>query len=874
MRNAGNPRTFRRLPVRSRPLTGQYAFVSYSSANWDFVRKLVEKLKSAGVWVDKWNIDVGEPLPTKIETGISGSSEFILVLSKESLASKWTKYESHMAVIRSLEDANFRIIVIRIDDSSVPLRFRPFLYIDGSKNPDLAIDQLNQAITDRREGQAGIVFRRQFVNRSEEIGQLELAVGDPERSLICLFGLYGMGKRTIAEEAIKRFWQKPILQVVELSEAHFGARLALELCALARIDMPKDGASSPELRKASLLAVETLIAKNQTLVFDRLETLLDDFGIPHPDINAVIEHVSRIKACYKMPVFLLSRRMPHVPPETAKRLALVKVRGLLTEHTVTILENEVNRIERKEYADRSGLVQVARQLHGYPLAARLAAPLLVKHTPDYLIENLVHVTELRRDVAEAILSHTHLTAPQVEILKVLSICDGSLTVGDLSLITTRTAEDVVADIDRLADDNLIEPNGVAVRLHPLVLDFYWKQARSSPEFPRLVSAIAQHGRSLLKTVQPGTASFIQWLAIAVRTLFLSGQAEAARELRQDLIGELKVACIELYQRQEYTLCLRYCDEYLRADGEDFEVALHKARCLSRLGQPAEALQLLEKLLAAAHGKRREVRILFAIARSHFEAKRDDEAKKFYLRTLDADPNFLPALQGITELLLKAKRIQEADGFVKRAIEVAPMNSWALGAHSDLLWRKGKPSEAIAEMEKVVKSQPDNPTFLFRLGRFYQQYGAVSEAYALFKRASTNDNTYLDARLSLASVCINLGRLDEAGAEIAALRDRVPREKKHVFVTIEAEYLLARGEVDRASSLAAAALNERRDVVALGLMAKMEAAKARQATVDGMDVLSSSHRSRAEELVREGLELDPDNAPLRSQLEILLNVGTG
>jgi hypothetical protein len=115
----------------------------------------------------------------------------------------------------------------------------------------------------------------------------------------------------------------------------------------------------------------------------------------------------------------------------------------------------------------------------------------------------------------------------------------------------------------------------------------------------------------------------------------------------------------------------------------------------------------------------------------------------------------------------------------------------------------------------------------------------------------------------------LGRLDEARAEITVIRDRVPPEKKHVFATIEADYLLARGEIDNAASLAAMALDQRRDVVTLGLMAKIEAVKAKQTAEDGMSVLSSSHRSRAETLIREGLKLDPSNGPLRSQLELLL-----
>ena len=112
-----------RYEPRKRSPNQPYAFVSYSSKNWDFVRELVIALNKDGVWVDKRNIDAGDPIPAMIEAGIEGSAEFIFVLSKESLGSNWVKYESHMAVIRYLEDANFRLIVVRIDDSAVPLRF-------------------------------------------------------------------------------------------------------------------------------------------------------------------------------------------------------------------------------------------------------------------------------------------------------------------------------------------------------------------------------------------------------------------------------------------------------------------------------------------------------------------------------------------------------------------------------------------------------------------------------------------------------------------------------------------------------------------------------------------------------------------------------
>jgi len=135
-----------------RPTSG-YAFVSYSTKDWDVVRKLLEALKTNRVWVDKRNVELGDALPEKVEAGIAGAANFVLVLSKASLESRWVKYESHMATIGHLEDANFRILVLKIDDCQVPLRFRPFLYADLTKDTN-ALDSVARAAASKEHQQS------------------------------------------------------------------------------------------------------------------------------------------------------------------------------------------------------------------------------------------------------------------------------------------------------------------------------------------------------------------------------------------------------------------------------------------------------------------------------------------------------------------------------------------------------------------------------------------------------------------------------------------------------------------------------------------------------------------------------------------------
>jgi len=362
-------------------------------------------------------------------------------------------------------------------------------------------------------------------------------------------------------------------------------------------------------------------------------------------------------------------------------------------------------------------------------------------------------------------------------------------------------------------------------------------------------------------------------------LFLCGQFEQARALRKDLLGELKVACIELYQRQEHDLALRYAEEYLQSDPTDFEVKFHKARCLSRLEKPDEARRIIDELMQVSVSRRRKARLHFARGRTYLEKREVEKpgdleaAKSSFLNAIELSPDYVPALQGIAEIFIRNNAMDEAAGFLQRALKVSPMDSFALSLHAEVLWRQGKHEDAIKAMELVIKAQPQNATFLFRLGRFLQGAGKPEKAYDLFKTAKQSDNSYWDARLSLANVAIDLGKLDEAREEIDTLRTKLTGEKRRILDSIEAGYEVARGNLDEARKLAGRTLAQARDVVSLGLMAKIEIAFYRKTLAEGTKVLAESHKGQALKLLEEGLAMDPSNPPLLRQKEIVQSLGT-
>jgi hypothetical protein len=77
-------------------------FISHSSLDKRSVRRLVKRLESEGfdTWLDEHEIVAGDPLARRIAEGVASSKIVIVVVSTNSVKSKWLKYELNIATDR------------------------------------------------------------------------------------------------------------------------------------------------------------------------------------------------------------------------------------------------------------------------------------------------------------------------------------------------------------------------------------------------------------------------------------------------------------------------------------------------------------------------------------------------------------------------------------------------------------------------------------------------------------------------------------------------------------------------------------------------------------------------------------------------------
>jgi|ERR1051325_68406 hypothetical protein len=127
-------------------------FISYASADKEMARRLAYDLKSAGVntWFDEFELKAGDPLLHTIRIGIEQSDFLLVLVSINSVGSKWVDGEVREALDKNINTGAPAIIPIRIDDAEPPLFLRSIKYVDLRSNYEEGLRQLLAALESDR----------------------------------------------------------------------------------------------------------------------------------------------------------------------------------------------------------------------------------------------------------------------------------------------------------------------------------------------------------------------------------------------------------------------------------------------------------------------------------------------------------------------------------------------------------------------------------------------------------------------------------------------------------------------------------------------------------------------------------------------------
>lgn len=123
-------------------------FFCYAHEDKDFVDRLARQLveRRAWVWIDRWELNVGDSIIERVQTAIEEASAVIVVLSSASAASAWVKRELASIIYRQVDGERAPVIPVLIENCQIPTFLNDRLYADFRRNYDEGLQTVLQAV--------------------------------------------------------------------------------------------------------------------------------------------------------------------------------------------------------------------------------------------------------------------------------------------------------------------------------------------------------------------------------------------------------------------------------------------------------------------------------------------------------------------------------------------------------------------------------------------------------------------------------------------------------------------------------------------------------------------------------------------------------
>ncbi len=107
-------------------------FISYSHNDKQKIEEIAQYLimNKAHVWIDRWELNVGDSILNRVEEKIEESGALLIMLSKSSVKSEWCKKELTAGLMRELHEKRVVVLPVLLEDCKIPLFLRDKMYAD------------------------------------------------------------------------------------------------------------------------------------------------------------------------------------------------------------------------------------------------------------------------------------------------------------------------------------------------------------------------------------------------------------------------------------------------------------------------------------------------------------------------------------------------------------------------------------------------------------------------------------------------------------------------------------------------------------------------------------------------------------------------
>ncbi len=150
-------------------------FISHSHANREDARDISEALRAArfSVWLDAWELQAGDSIAAKVREGLSTSDFLVVLLSPESVRSRWVREEIAMALSKELRQRAITVVPVLLQDCNLPPALRDLLYVDLRGDRHEGIAKLVESLSRARAIDFARLTPRQFEEMVADVFRAE-----------------------------------------------------------------------------------------------------------------------------------------------------------------------------------------------------------------------------------------------------------------------------------------------------------------------------------------------------------------------------------------------------------------------------------------------------------------------------------------------------------------------------------------------------------------------------------------------------------------------------------------------------------------------------------------------------------------------------
>ena len=220
---------------------------------------------------------------------------------------------------------------------------------------------------------------------------------------------------------------------------------------------------------------------------------------------------------------------------------------------------------------------------------------------------------------------------------------------------------------------------------------------------------------------------------------------------------LMLAQIEL-EKKDYQQAIKYCEEGLKLNPDDFEGLNLEAIALRRSGEIEKSVAIYHSLLKNDFQRPTK---LFNLGIAYSKLNQLKEAENAYREALRWKPKFIEAHNNLGEIFLRQGRLEEAEKELRLATELGPDFALAFSNLGDLYLRLKQTVKARQSIERALELDPDLASAHNLMGNYWRQEGKLNEARDEYQKALKLDPDYEKAWYNLGVIASDFGRWEEA-----------------------------------------------------------------------------------------------------------------